>query len=639
MSLNQLKLFSNVKITRDYSTVHDMTPQQWFEYLMNGNDQQSGDPSPPVLLYGTTVNYYRLPDVIRLEANYDNIRNATYGFLQCTGTQTTPSFTYLFFWVDSVRLVKMEASVVAGTNTSRDVVELTVTPDVWSNRFTECELYDSYIERRHVDRWNKVTGKEIYYPNAFDEVGGAYEPNNATDLTPSVGDANHKWNMVYFVVSRMTTAGQISYGIGGVAIDPLNHSYSDVYLRTSSSQIDRLAGIPEIIAGGAIKIMSANIQDIVGVFATPAMPRLADCFTAEQIGGVWYPVIDVSLGDFYSYFSIYRNNNDYPGVVMVSNGAYWYTMVSSMYTPEETTTVDPEIGSIIVNPQPGDSYSDDHEPLLHHSPALKRKIITTMGGEVCEVPDILAGLTAYSVSNVFDFNNAYVMVYGAIGIMTSNSYGCIGVLTSPSLPIGESAWKNYQAIQKTGDDIVYNAKQTQAAINIVTGSLGGAAMGAISTGNPAGAIAGGIGGVVSGAVGMWSNSEVLRAKRETIQNSPALVNKGNGGLGAFIMNYIDLYFVTFRLDDVSFDKLRKQYYYFGYNVRAVAAGKIETATRKIFDYIETRGARIRGNLNAEDAAEIARIFDRGVRIYHGMDGYKEIGTGMSHENYERSLIE
>ena len=71
----------------------------------------------------------------------------------------------------------------------------------------------------------------------------------------------------------------------------------------------------------------------------------------------------------------------------------------------------------------------------------------------------------------------------------------------------------------------------------------------------------------------------------------------------------------------------------------IVPGTISTATRKYFDYIETRGAKIRGDLNAEEASQISAIFDRGVRIYHGAQGYVMIGAGMSMENAERAFEE
>ncbi len=56
--LTGISLYKNVKITRDYSVVHDMTPLEWMRYLENINSVQTGDPSPPVRVWSSgTVKY------------------------------------------------------------------------------------------------------------------------------------------------------------------------------------------------------------------------------------------------------------------------------------------------------------------------------------------------------------------------------------------------------------------------------------------------------------------------------------------------------------------------------------------------------------------------------------------------------
>ena len=47
MSLNELKLFKNVKITPDYSVVHDMDSDTWKDYLMGWLDPMPPDANPP----------------------------------------------------------------------------------------------------------------------------------------------------------------------------------------------------------------------------------------------------------------------------------------------------------------------------------------------------------------------------------------------------------------------------------------------------------------------------------------------------------------------------------------------------------------------------------------------------------------
>ena len=62
--LHSVYLFKDVKITPDYSVVHDLTPDQWKTYLIgDANNPGHGD-----IVFQQSLNYYRLPDVIRIEA-------------------------------------------------------------------------------------------------------------------------------------------------------------------------------------------------------------------------------------------------------------------------------------------------------------------------------------------------------------------------------------------------------------------------------------------------------------------------------------------------------------------------------------------------------------------------------------------
>ena len=188
MSLNELALFKNVKITPDYSVVHDMDPDTWKQYLMGelweSNPEWNND--SPEILFQQNVNYYRMPETIRVEGNFDLIRQATYGFLHDPAGVTNPSFGTVFFFVNDVRLLKQHSNQVTegGDATVVDVCELDISIDVWSSYGGKFELYDSYVERRHMPRWkNEGTEqvpdwKPIYYPNAAQGIEGAYENEN-----------------------------------------------------------------------------------------------------------------------------------------------------------------------------------------------------------------------------------------------------------------------------------------------------------------------------------------------------------------------------------------------------------------------------------------------------------------------------
>ena len=654
--LTGISLYKNVKITRDYSVVHDMTPVDWMRYLENIGSVQTGDPSPPVRVWSSaSVNYYRLPDVIRIEAKYDEIRKATYGMLSYI---EGPDSHLYFFWVDSVRLVKVSSTDAAPR---LDVVELTVTPDLWSNKFTDCELYDSYVARRHEKRWDR-TGTGVqgdpyvytprYFPGAADDVGGSYKPVSEQRFKPQFyHQFNHFYNpelCIYFV-SRLSTNGTLLTIIGASARDEDDLSttypvyYSTYNPNTLQRTFKRLFNLLDILKGNqdfyTIVGVAENIQSIAAV---PDMYHLTYNLNEyyDTADSTWKLCIDADDATALGFVGV--GANDLEGL-MPANRTMG-NLADGIYFPA-SYEVNPDAPAFVYSDQ-HDEYDESNEPMMFLAPATIRKVVSGLGGSIIDVPDVDAFIDHYSVENVFDFNNASMIVFGGDSMMSrprdailrANSVGNMGATDVPLLPIFNSAWTSYQAIQKTGDDIVYNAKQVQAAVGMGTGAFGGLAAGAM-TGNVALAGIGAAAGLANGAVNMWSNSENLRARRETVKNSPCIVKSGGSGMAAVIDNQISLYYVVNKLDDVSLEKLRTQYYYYGYNVNMVIPGTIDTKIRKYFDYIETRGARIRGDVNAEEAQGIAAAFDRGVRIYHGAEGYQRIGAGMSLENPERAFLE
>ena len=225
-----LYLFSNVRITRDYSVVHDMDPDTWRKYLTNtfaDSDPEkairTADTSPPVQVFYQSVSYYRLPETIRIQANFDEVRKATYGMLYCVDSSLAsvnkPSFKQLFFWVDSVKLIKQTAEVT-GTSpnrTSSDVVEINVTMDVWSSNQGRFELYDSHIIRRHKDRWvdlgdlgMRVNDDNFLYEGDKCEIS-YYERPSVVELCPKVTINNKSWELRFMVVCSVGNNGGLGY--------------------------------------------------------------------------------------------------------------------------------------------------------------------------------------------------------------------------------------------------------------------------------------------------------------------------------------------------------------------------------------------------------------------------------------------
>lgn len=659
MPLNNLKLFSNVKITRDYSVTHDMVPADWYAYLINDGNVQAGDPSPPALVANFEgINYYRLPDVIRVEMNYELLRNATYGVLTMTDASLDPAYRgdkHLFFWVDSVRLVKQRSNT-GNIDLQRDVVELSVTPDLWSNRFTDCQLYDSYVARRHEDRWYRDhtdpddpdawVYHPRYFPDAADAVGGAYEPEgNPQDLTEPLDVSGEipGWtdllDLRFIIVSYLDTGGKLQFLIGATAVTSMGN---EVSIYTDFANGKKLFGLDELLSGALFTSAGITASYVQSITVTPYIEAIKGAIHGGFSGGVAYLYIDGTYIPFSQGFDVMGTTT----VMYIRAKNEVWRLAAGLYSfhQHDVDPMAPEWVYDGIDPLRV-TYNDKNEPMLFRSPARIRRITSGMGGTIVEVPDIDAFRETYTCQNMFELDQSILIVFGGGLIEKANAVGNIGTIIGASLPIFSSAWKEYQAIQKAGDDIAYNAQQVSTIVGTVTGAGAGAIGGAIAgagagpAGAIGGAVAGSVGGVAQGITRYWANSENLRAKHETIRNSPCAVKSGGSGLGAYIKDFIDVHYQPLKLDQVSFNKLRTQYYYYGYNVNMVIPGTIDTKIRKYFDYIETRGARIRGDVNAEEAQGIAAAFDRGVRIYHGAEGYQRIGAGMSLENPERAFLE
>ena len=659
MSLNELKLFKNVKITSDYSVVHDMTPETWRKYLTGelweSNPEWNND--SPEIVFSQSVNYYRLPDTIRIEGNFDELRQATYGYLQDTGGIRTPSFGTIFFFVEDVRLLKQGSrydSEQVGPEGEQqtfvdavDVCELDIKVDVWSSYGGAFQLYDSYVERRHMNRWkNEGTDenpdwKPIYYPNAAQGIEGAYQVENIEKIVKGHEFAGSKLDAIRYHADRTKTydvgleIGIMTYlsregelkilGFAGCLVAPTdsNKDYSEncnVFYGDGEFKfvVDPMTASREafLTATG----LSADFIQSFNVFkAPPALQeRLRLTNTADtQQGLVICPSFGymkrVTIDDLEMIYFDLIGGVDFVGELMVPASCS-----INPVTPDRSHVDEGDVDS--------SRYYDEHEPMMYYNPARDRKVIASLGGELFDVPDIVAFENQMYMMNMIDIASMNQSVGVRENASESNALGAYGLVTPPSLPIFNSAWRSYDAISKVSDTIMYNAKQMQTIGGGATSTaLGG--VGGFTQGGPAGAIAGIISGVVGTGLSYYGNDEELRAKRTQIKNSPCVIKSTGTGYTNTYLGLIDCYYATLKMDDQSMEKLRFMYYWFGYHVNRTFKGDINLHTRSKFDFIKTSGAKVKGDLTAGAAREIGGIFDKGVTIYHGPEGYALIGSG------------
>ena len=649
MSLNKLCLFKNVKITPDYSVVHDMDIETWKNYLLGWLDPMPADSDTPEIVLSQTVNYYRMPEVIRVEGNYDAIRKATYGFLEDgrhEGNETLrTSFKVLFFWVKDVRLLKQAANV-DNTDPSdplwKDVCELDVELDVWSTYAGCFELFDSYIERRHMPRWeNKGTEQvpdwqPIYYPNAAQGIETAYEKENNANIRPPV----HKTNPflgedcdidVYLaVITYVNNSGQLVMIVlpGCYAV----HSGVGRWVMCASNgQVGswhRYCGIFAILDSRFYTALGISAEFVQSISVVKAWSEIYDSIAFSSDGCV---IFRQPVG-FESSFTVDNTTWYYLTVTDADHSLNNPNSLSDLVKTREysVTPVAPDHSHIEGD---GTGYDEQHEPMMYYAPARVRKVTAALGGEVFEIPDIASLKDKIYQTLLVDMTGVNICVSMDEVIADSNALGTVGMADSATMPIYNSAWRSYEAISKVSDTMQFNAKQLQT---VGTG-LGGSALsaaGGFMMGGPGGAVLGLASGILGTVSGVYGNDVELQAKQTQIKNSPCTMKSGGSGLTAVFRAMLDFYYLTLKADDVSMDKLRYMYYWFGYHVNRSFKGIIDLETREVFDFIKTSGAKVKGDISAGEAKQLAAIFDKGVTIYHGKDGYAKIGDGTMWNNDE-----
>lgn len=657
MGLNHLKLFKNVKITPDYSVVHDMDPETWRQFLTGELWENFPDwnTDPPERIYAADVNYYRLPDTIRVEGNFDELRQATYGYLQ-DGMNTHirgPSFGTIFFFVEDVRLLKQGSRFdqhQEGTPEEPvtfvdavDVCELDIKIDVWSSYGGKFQLYDSYVERRHMDRWKNEGTEEnpdwkpIYYPNAAQGVEGAYKVENIEKLVKGKEFAGTRLDPVLYDIPDPTKNYEVGLEIGIMTYLSREGelkilAFAGCLVSPTDSDKDHSANFMVWFGDNGFKWvvnpftatterfltaagLSADFIQSFNVFKAPQ--ALQEQLSTTVDGQVLCPSLGykerVTIDDTEMIYFNLIGGADFLGDLMVP-------------TPCSINPITPDKTHVDVDDVDSSRYYDEHEPMMYYNPARDRKVIASLGGELFDVPDIVAFEDQMYIANMIDIASMNQSVGVKENASESNALGAFGLVTPPSLPIFNSAWRSYEAISKVSDTMMYNAKQLQTVGGGLTSTaLGG--VGGFTQGGPAGAIAGIVSGIVGTGLSYYGNDVELQAKQLQIKNSPCNVKSTGTGFTNAYLGLIDCYYATLRLDDQSMEKLRFMYYWYGYHVNRVFKGNIDLHTRTRFDFIKTSGARVKGDLTAGAAKEIGSIFDKGVTIYHGPEGYALIGSG------------
>ena len=190
--------------------------------------------------------------------------------------------------------------------------------------------------------------------------------------------------------------------------------------------------------------------------------------------------------------------------------------------------------------------------------------------------------------------------------------------------------RNTIANQKAQITFNQNLNLATGSVSMITQTAMGAGMGAmagVKAGNPAaagiGAAAGGLTGAVSGAAnlyGAYQNAEFqiagINAKQKDIANTPpSMAKMGGNTYYDYGNNLTGLYLVKKQIKAEYRTKLEQYFKMYGYKVNQLKVPNLKTRTH--FNYVQTIGANIYGDIPHEHINRLKGIFDSGITLWHG----------------------
>lgn len=182
--------------------------------------------------------------------------------------------------------------------------------------------------------------------------------------------------------------------------------------------------------------------------------------------------------------------------------------------------------------------------------------------------------------------------------------------------------RNSLALQKAQINYNQNMDLVMGGIGAARGAIQGGAVGLV-TGGPIGAAAGALTGaapaIASTAQGYVNHQFELGAmmakQRDISAQPPALSKMGSNSYWDFGNDINGVYLVKKQIKAEYRKKLTDYFKLYGYQVNELKLPNLKT--RESFNYVQTVGANIYGNIPNEELFRLKTIFDTGITIWHG----------------------
>jgi hypothetical protein len=167
---------------------------------------------------------------------------------------------------------------------------------------------------------------------------------------------------------------------------------------------------------------------------------------------------------------------------------------------------------------------------------------------------------------------------------------------------------NRNSLENQKNSIVFNS-----LANTVGNVFGG--IGSALAGNPVGTVSAGA-GMLTGVASAYFQIQGMEAKKQDIDNTPSTLNKMGGNTAFDYGNDIKgLYVIKKQITYEYRKKLEDFFKMFGYKVNELKSPNYKT--RQHFNFIQTKGVNVTGDIPQDDINTIKTIFDKGVTVWHG----------------------
>lgn len=462
--------------------------------------------------------------------------------------------------------------------------------DVFQTWQFDFSFHPSYVVREHTQRWNSDGSPVINTVDEGLDYGTEYETVHVSQYVPH--------NDVFFLVivcsQRMDVnrddAKPIEPVVNG-AIQPL--SYYIVPFKLDGS-------VPTIMVDGMNQVISPVKEVLNALYtSTLAINNVVNLYVSEYIG---HPDLDFPMTSFEPVNIQDKDSNNFTALY-VADVPYYEKLVR-------------DFGSKY------NGFTDvDESKLLMHPYTVT--VLTDMKGNAMEIRNEL----------IRD-NNLKIVTRGSIGVSNKVSYNVENYRMNEFLvpQAGEVSIEN-GIINNNPNDVPIISDMLSAYLqgnrnslenqknqivwggfaNTVGNLFGG--IGSAMSRNPVGVVSAGA-GMASGAVNTYFQIQGLQAKQKDLNAMPPQLSKMGGNTAFDYGNGIKgLYIIKREITPEYRKRLGDFFKMFGYKINSLKTPDLKSRTH--FNYIQTTGANLTGNVPQPDILRLKDMFNNGVTLWHG----------------------